>query len=85
VRTIVLKRDKLKTQLAILRPRRGHALKNDQEQPALIPLIWIILAQNESGDIIKKCTEIYQISNNITEIYQRYNHKHKDTIIHNFY
>jgi hypothetical protein len=40
---IVLKRDKLETQLAILGPRRGHALKkNDQEQPALIPLIRII-------------------------------------------
>jgi hypothetical protein len=44
VRENFLKRDKLETQLAILRPRRGHALKNDQEQPALIPLIWIILA-----------------------------------------
>jgi hypothetical protein len=42
VRAIVFKRDKLETQLAILGPRRGHALKNDQEQPALIPLIQII-------------------------------------------
>jgi hypothetical protein len=42
VREIVFKRDKLETQLSILRPRRGHALKNDQEQPALIPLIQII-------------------------------------------
>jgi hypothetical protein len=42
VREIFLKRDKLETQLAILGPRRGHALKNDQEQPALIPLIQII-------------------------------------------
>jgi hypothetical protein len=42
VRAIVLKRDKLETQLSILRPRRGHALKNDQEQPAWIPLIQII-------------------------------------------
>jgi hypothetical protein len=41
-RDIFLKRDKLETQLSILRPRRGHALKNDQEQPALIPLIQII-------------------------------------------
>jgi hypothetical protein len=41
-RVIFLKRDKLETQLAILGPRRGHALKNDQEQPALIPLIQII-------------------------------------------
>ena len=41
-RAIVLKRDKIETQLAILRPCRGHALKNDQEQPALIPLIQII-------------------------------------------
>jgi hypothetical protein len=39
---IVFKRDKLETQLAILGPRRGHALKNDQEQPTLIPLIQII-------------------------------------------
>jgi hypothetical protein len=43
VRVIVFKRDKLETQLSILRTRRGHALKkNDQEQPTLIPLIWII-------------------------------------------
>jgi hypothetical protein len=42
VREIVFKRDKLETQLSILRPHRGHALKNDQEQPALIPLIQII-------------------------------------------
>jgi hypothetical protein len=41
-RVIFLKRDKLETQLSILGPRRGHALKNDQEQPALIPLIQII-------------------------------------------
>jgi hypothetical protein len=41
-RAIVLKRDKLETQLSILRPRQGHALKNNQEQPALIPLIQII-------------------------------------------
>jgi hypothetical protein len=33
VREILLKRYKLKTQLSILKPRRGHALKNDQEQP----------------------------------------------------
>jgi hypothetical protein len=42
VRVIFLKKYKLKTQLAILGPRRGHALKNDQEQPTLIPLIRII-------------------------------------------
>jgi hypothetical protein len=41
-RVIFLKRDKLETQLAILGPRQGHVLKNDQEQPALIPLIQII-------------------------------------------
>ena len=41
-REIFLKRDKLETQLSILGPRRGHALKNDQEQPALKPLIRII-------------------------------------------
>jgi hypothetical protein len=38
-----------------------------------------------AGDIINKCTEIYHIFNNITDIYQRYNHKHRDTIIYNFY
>jgi hypothetical protein len=42
VREIVLERDNLETQLAILGPDQGHALKNDQEQPALIPLIQII-------------------------------------------
>jgi hypothetical protein len=42
-------------------------------------------ARNESGDIIKKCTEISRISSNITEIYQRCNHKHRDTVIHDFY
>jgi hypothetical protein len=41
-REIVFKRDTLETQLYILGPRRGHALKNNQEQPALIPLIQII-------------------------------------------
>jgi hypothetical protein len=41
-RVILFKRDKLETQLAILGPRQGHALKNDQEHPALIPLIQII-------------------------------------------
>jgi hypothetical protein len=39
---ILLKRDKIETQLSILGPRWGHALKNDQEKPALIPLIQII-------------------------------------------
>jgi hypothetical protein len=38
-REIVFKRDNIETQLAILGPRWGHALKNDQEQLALIPLI----------------------------------------------
>jgi hypothetical protein len=42
VRVIFLKRDKIETQLSILGPRRGHALKNDQEHPTLIPLIQII-------------------------------------------
>jgi hypothetical protein len=42
MRAIFLKRDKIETQLAILEPRRGHALKKDQEQPAMIPLIQII-------------------------------------------
>jgi hypothetical protein len=42
VKAIVFKRDKLETQLAILGPRWGHALKNDQEQRALIPLTQII-------------------------------------------
>jgi hypothetical protein len=41
-REIFFKRENLETQLAILGPRRGHALKNDQEHPALIPLIQII-------------------------------------------
>jgi hypothetical protein len=43
-RDIFLKRDKLEAQIAILGPRGGHALKKktDQEQLALIPLIWII-------------------------------------------
>jgi hypothetical protein len=36
-------------------------------------------------DIKKKCTEISQIFNNITEMYQRCNHKHKYTITHDFY
>jgi hypothetical protein len=40
-RVIFLKRDKLETK-TILGPRQGHALKNDQEKPALIPLIQII-------------------------------------------
>jgi hypothetical protein len=40
------------------------------------------LARNESGDIIRKCEEISQISNNIIEIYQRCNHKHKDNVGH---
>jgi hypothetical protein len=65
-RSIVLKRDKIKTQLSILGPRRGHSLKNDQEHPTLITLIQIIFGTNESRDIIKKCTKISQISNNIT-------------------
>jgi hypothetical protein len=32
VRDIFLKKQNIKTQLDILRPRRGHALKNDQEK-----------------------------------------------------
>jgi hypothetical protein len=39
VRAILFKREKLDTQLVILGSYRGHAPKNDQEQPALIPLI----------------------------------------------
>jgi hypothetical protein len=50
-RAIFLKRDKLETQLAILGPRRGHALKNDQEQPALIPLIQIIFEHEMREEI----------------------------------
>jgi hypothetical protein len=42
-------------------------------------------ARNESGDIIKKCTEISRIYSNITEIYQRFNHKHRYIVIHDFY
>jgi hypothetical protein len=41
-RDIFLKRDKLETQLSILGTHWRHALKNDQEQPAMIPLIQII-------------------------------------------
>jgi hypothetical protein len=40
------------------------------------------LSQNESGDIIKICTKILQIFNNITEMYQRCKHKHRYTVIH---
>jgi hypothetical protein len=39
---IFLKGDNLETHPFILGPHQGHALKNDQEQPALIPLIHII-------------------------------------------
>ena len=38
----------------------------------------------ESGNIINKSTGISWISNNITEMYHICNHKHKDTVIHNF-
>jgi hypothetical protein len=41
-RAIFFKRDKLKTQLAILRTHWGYALKNDQDHPTLKPLIQII-------------------------------------------
>jgi hypothetical protein len=41
-RAIVFKIDNPETQLVILGHHRGNALKNDQEQPALIPLIQII-------------------------------------------
>jgi hypothetical protein len=41
-RDIFLKRDNLDTQLAILKPRCRHALKNDQKHPAWIPLVEII-------------------------------------------
>jgi hypothetical protein len=41
-REIVFKRDTLEAQLSILEHRWGHALKNNQEQRALIPLIQII-------------------------------------------
>jgi hypothetical protein len=42
MREIFLKRDKIETQLSILGPCQGNALKNDQEQLALIPVIRII-------------------------------------------
>jgi hypothetical protein len=48
-------------------------------------LIQIIFARNEIEDIINKCTKISQIFNNITKIYQRCNHKHRYTVIHDFY
>jgi hypothetical protein len=42
-RVIFFKRDKIETQISILGPCPGLALKkNDHEQPALIPLIQII-------------------------------------------
>jgi hypothetical protein len=50
-RAIFLKRDKLETQLAILGPHRGHALKNNQEHLVLIPLIQIIF-ENEMKEYI---------------------------------
>jgi hypothetical protein len=43
------------------------------------------VARNESRDIINKCIEISQIFNNIIEMYQRCNHKHIYTVIHDFY
>jgi hypothetical protein len=49
-------REKIETQLAILGPCQGHALKNDQEHPALIPLIHILLEKNERRDITMKYT-----------------------------
>ena len=84
-RVIFLKRDKIETQLAILGPCRGHALKTIKSS-----LLWyhwsrLFSARNESGDIIKKCTEISRISSNIIEIYQRCNHKNKYVVIHDFY
>jgi flagellar biosynthesis/type III secretory pathway chaperone len=39
----------------------------------------------KNGDIIKKCTEISQIFNNIIEMYRRCNHKHRYTVIQDFY
>ena len=53
-------------------------------------LLWyhwsgLFSAQNESGDIIKKCTKILQIFNNIIEMCQRRNHKDIYTLIHDFY
>jgi hypothetical protein len=36
VRAIFLKRDKLETQLSILRPRRGHALKKKMIKSSLL-------------------------------------------------
>ena len=55
--------------------------------PSLKITLWsgLFLAWNEIGDIIKKCTKISQIFNNIAEMYRRCNHKHRDTIIHDFY
>ena len=42
VKDIFIKVYNLETKVSKLRPHWGHALKNDQEQPALIPLIRII-------------------------------------------
>jgi len=85
-RAIVLKRYKIETQLAILRPSRGYALKKMTKNN----LLWyhrseLFLARNVIGDIIKKCIEISQIFNNITKMYQRCNHKNRYTVIHDFY
>jgi hypothetical protein len=52
-RAIFLKRYKLETQPAILGPHWGHALKNDQEQPALIPLIQIIFENKMKEEILQ--------------------------------
>jgi hypothetical protein len=42
-------------------------------------------SNGEENFAIKKCTEILQISNNITKMYHRCNHKHKYTVIHDYY
>jgi hypothetical protein len=74
VRAIFLKSDNIETQLSILVPLRGHALKTNQEKPALIPLIQIIFGTklkegyyNEIHIKISRNREIQQYMISINE------------------
>ena len=72
VREIFFKTDKLETQIYILGPCWGHALKKrSRETCSNTTNPDLFSARNEGKDIIKKCTEISQIFNNITGMYQR--------------
>jgi hypothetical protein len=79
VRDILHNIEKINTQLAILGPHRGHALKN-QSREACSDTIdpYYFIEQNEGGDIKMKYKEILQDT-------QKYFSKYKNTIIHNFY